>query len=223
MAYQFNPQVGATTSRIGYGGWSQSSNVQSTIGMGREKLALQEQRRQREEELALNREQFDVRMGWEQESFNKQMGASKRRQEYEEKRGEKAERIGQFGMSLQSFQLGMNLLNEYEINPLQNMGLKGGTPTAKTPPAGGASTPSSGGETSLAQQWGGTAVAGTGGAAIGGLTGSSFAQAVGGQGKTQSTLGGAIGGGLGAWSATGNYYAGVGGMFAGGLLGYLLG
>lgn len=246
---EFNPQQGAVSGMKPGQGWGQSKAVQAGVGGGLAAAKTKEARTQFERTFKQNEEQFNARMGWEKERFNKEQAFAKKQKKYTEKREAKAERIGMFGTALEVGKLGLSMANEADIDLAGNWGFgddKGnvgsgagasvdaGTPEveARSMQGGDADVDAmeSGGSQSGDRGGGHWTEGFTGdvgkwaiGGATGGVMGSYIAQGLFGEGKTQSTAGGAVGGAAGGYSASGTWQGSVGGAFVGGILGYLMG
>ena len=87
----------------------------------------------------------------------------------------------------------------------------------------GAQPTESGQSQSWWSQHGGQVFGAVAGGATGGLMGSQMSMALFGEGKTQSTAGGAMGGAMGGYAGSGSGWGGLAGLAIGGVMGYLLG
>lgn len=241
---QFNTQRGATTQGRAGQGWNQSLAVQAGIGSGLQSARLREQRSQHEQTLQQSQEQFDIKMGWEKSKFKMEQAEREKQSDYQKKRGEKAERIGMFNTAIEFGKL-TYMMNEEGIGA--DLGFGGGGPAKAEGGSQVQAAPASqmkGGDADVdaTESAGGTGEYGesggrgqwdtfksnwmgwAAGSATGGMAGSYVAQAVFGEGKTQSTAGGAAGGAIGGYYGSGGSgYGAAGGALVGGILGYLLG
>jgi hypothetical protein len=233
---EFSPQMGAVSGLRNTGGWSQSKAVQAGVGGGLAAAKTREMRSQYERTFAQNQEQFNAKMGFETEKFNREQAFAEKQQKYTEKREAKAERIGMFGTAIEAGKLGLSMANEANIDLGANLesafGFGGentqGAASKPTATERDLGTPDS--ETTMGESGGGVSKGFTDtwsqwavGGATGGMAGSFIAQGLFGKGKVQSTAGGTVGGGIGGGAATGTWQGAVGGAFVGGVLGYLLG
>jgi len=223
-------------------GWGQTNAIQAGVGMATANARLQEQRSQFEKSFAQNQKQFDDSMAWQKESFNRNTALQKKQQRYQKKQDAKAENVAKMNMGVQIGSLALNAYQNDDIMGPSNIDSGKGASVSPvgenatgdlevssinetSTQAGGIQSPSRTGRIEgdswtrgFTDNWSSWAMGG----AAGGMMGSTAAQMAFGEGKTQSTAGGAFGGAVGGYYASGGTWQGaVGGAVVGGILGYL--